>query len=93
MKISELKPGNVYNLKFTIMSLGPIKENVPGTKVRDGVIQDETGNVKISLWNDETEKFYIEDKMIMQIGWCKEYEGHLQISTGKFGKMKHDKGD
>ena len=56
------------------------------TKVQDMTVQDKTGkNVTLILWNSQTGEFVPGDKVLMKDGYCKEYQGNKQISTGKFG--------
>lgn len=88
MKISELEPNSkVVNLVFNFDVLEEKKESTNGVPVQEGVISDETGQAKITLWADYAGKFKQGDKAVMSTGWCKEFEGALIVSTGKFGKI------
>ena len=89
MKLNELeKNKKVISLVGTISHLDEPKETPTGAKLQEGVFEDETGQVKITLWGEEANKYKVGEKVLMETGWCKEFEGALQISTGKFGKMK-----
>ncbi len=88
MKINELEvKSKVINLVATITSMGEIQQTPQGVDNRECLISDETGQVKFYLWETQVEQYKIGDKILISGGWCKSFEGELQISTGKFGKM------
>ena len=49
--------------------------------------KDETGEIQVSLWNDQIAQVNEGDKIVIEQGWCGEYKGTKQLSTGKFGKL------
>ena len=51
-------------------------------------VKDETGTVKMTLWNEDIESVKVGDKIHLQNGWCSEFRDELQISSGKFGKIE-----
>lgn len=51
-------------------------------------IKDESGDMQLTLWNDETDQFAQGDKVKLTDGWCKEWNGNMQASTGKNGKLE-----
>jgi len=57
-------------------------------KVCNVKVKDASGEVKMTLWNDDVEKVNIGDKIHVQNGWCSEYQGEKQVSAGKFGKIE-----
>ncbi len=56
-------------------------------KVADCVIEDDSGNIKLVLWGDEIDKIKVGDRVKIENGFVKEWNGELQLSVGKFGKM------
>ena len=56
-------------------------------KLASAVAKDDTGEVKLTLWNDQIEQVKVGDKIKIENGWAKEYRGELQISTGIYGKL------
>ena len=92
MAIKDLKPnsGNV-NLTLEVVS----KES-PRTfekfgksgRVCNAKVKDDTGELKLTLWNDEIDQVSVGDKIQIQNGWCSDYKGELQLSAGKFGKIE-----
>ena len=92
MKISELKPktGSI-NLEFEIAEKGEIREfNKFGRsgKVCNAVAQDSSGKVKLTLWNEDVDKVNVGDKVKLTEGYVGEYQGEMQLSTGRGGKLE-----
>ena len=92
MAIVDLKPrqGNVDLVVEVIEKEDAREFNKFGKtgKVCNAVVQDETGKVKLTLWNDDCDKVNIGDKVHIINGWVGEYQGEMQLTTGKFGKME-----
>jgi replication factor A1 len=57
-------------------------------KVCNAKVKDETGELTLTLWNDDVDKINQGDKIHLQNGWCSEYKGERQVSAGKFGKLE-----
>ena len=55
--------------------------------VANAKAKDETGEVKITLWNDDVGLVKPGNKITIENGWVSEYQGELQLSTGRFGKL------
>ena len=92
MKISELtvRQGNV-DVEGTVKEIGEIKNfNKFGRELRvaDAMLEDDSGTVKLSLWNDDVEKFKAGDKVKITNGYVNEFQGEKQLTAGKFGKME-----
>lgn len=90
MNTSELvKNSKVFNLIGEITFLHPpTSAAVTGSPVQEGIIADSAGQVKISFWDDQVGQFKVGDKIMMSTGWCKEFNGELQVSSGKYGKIR-----
>jgi replication factor A1 len=94
MKIDELKPKcSVDKIDLTIVE----KEDPRGYISRLGVkgmvcntvAKDDVGSrIGLTLWNDEIEKINVDDKVRITNGWVKEWNGNLEISAGRFGKVE-----
>jgi replication factor A1 len=97
MKINELQPrqGKV-ELVATIVDKGKErtfqKENGAG-RVANATVQDETGSIKLSLWNEQIDQVDIGDMISVTNGYVSEFKGEMQLSTGKFGKLEIIKGE
>lgn len=57
-------------------------------RVANAMIKDETGEIKVTLWNDDIDVVNVGDKIHIQNGWCSEYRDEKQLSSGKFGKIE-----
>ena len=57
-------------------------------RVCNAKLKDETGEIKLTLWNDDIDSVKVGDKIHLQNGWCSEYKGERQLSSGKFGKIE-----
>lgn len=90
--VKELQPkqGNV-NIELDILDVGQPREfqkfGKPG-RVASAVGKDETGDVKLTLWNDEIDRIKGGDRIRITNGYVSEWQGELQVSTGRFGKIE-----
>jgi replication factor A1 len=57
-------------------------------RVCNAKVKDETGELKLTLWNDDVDKVSVGDKIHIENGWCSEYRDEKQLSSGKFGKIE-----
>lgn len=57
-------------------------------KVCNATVKDATGTVTLTLWNEDVDKVNVGDKIHIENGWVGEWQGELQLSTGKFGKLE-----
>ena len=92
MAIKDLQPrmGNV-ELTAVVSDKGAVREfNKFGKtgRVCNATLKDETGTVSMTLWNDDVDKVETGDKIQISNGWVGEYQGEMQLSTGKFGQLK-----
>jgi replication factor A1 len=74
-----------------IVDVGEIREfNKNGNVLRvcDAKLKDESGEIKLTLWNEEIDLVKIGDKVKISNGYCGEYQGEKQLSAGKFGKLE-----
>ena|SRR3989344_1666535 len=55
--------------------------------------KDETGEISVTLWNDDCDKVQEGDTIVIKDGWCNEYKGQKQVSTGKKGTLEIKKGN
>lgn len=92
MKISELKAGQgKVDVECRVKSKAePRTVNKYGKdlKVANAVVEDESGEVKMSLWNDDVDKVNIGDMIKVTNGYVSEFNGEKQLTSGKFGKLE-----
>ena len=56
-------------------------------RVCNAKIKDDTGELNLTLWGDEIDQVNEGDKISIVDGWVKEFNGELQISAGRKGKI------
>jgi len=92
MKISEINPGQ-GNVDVTV-EVSSIEEPREfekygkTLKVANAMVKDDSGEIKMTLWNDDIEK--VKQGMTLHItnGYASEFKGEKQLTTGKFGKFE-----
>tara|TARA_Y100000310_G_scaffold334097_1_gene413027 strand:+ start:7176 stop:7472 length:297 start_codon:yes stop_codon:yes gene_type:complete len=91
LKVNEIKAKQaVPEIVLEIVSKSEIRdfatERASG-KVCNAAGKDDTGEIKITLWNEQCNDVNEGDKIKIENGWVSEYQGEKQLSTGKFGKL------
>ncbi|MBI4175567.1 MAG: DNA-binding protein [Candidatus Aenigmarchaeota archaeon] len=92
MKISHLKANSNATLEeVEVIEKGEVREflkfDKPG-RVCNAKIEDDSGDIQLTLWNDEIDTVETGDKLKITDGWVKEWNGQLQVSRGKNGKIE-----
>ena len=97
MSISDLKVGDgKVSVEANVKEVGEARTfNKFGRDLRvsNAVIEDESGSIKLSLWNDDVDKVKVGDKVKIVNGYVGEFNGEKQLTTGKFGSLEVVKGD
>ncbi|MBD3259959.1 DNA-binding protein [Candidatus Woesearchaeota archaeon] len=92
MKINELQPkqGKVEIVVEITEKEEPREFTKFGAvgKVCSCKAKDETGEIKLTLWNDQIDQVDVGDKVKISNGYVNEYQGEMQLTTGKFGKLE-----
>lgn len=92
MKVADLKSGVG---KVDVSVIVKSKEN-PRSMIKFGkelvlcncIVADDSGEVKMTLWNDDVTKVGVGDKIHITNGYVNEYQGEIQLTAGKFGKIE-----
>ena len=92
MSISELNAGqgNVA-VEGTITEVGESRTFSKFGKemtVANAILKDDSGTIKLSLWNEDASKYKEGDKIKIENGYVNEFQGEMQLTAGKFGKME-----
>jgi len=92
MQVKDLKPrlGNV-NIELEVIEVGETREfqKFGNTgKVANATAKDDTGQIKVSLWNEDVGKIKAGDKIRITNGWVSEFQGEMQLSAGRLGKLE-----
>ena len=56
-------------------------------KVADAVVADESGSIKLTLWNEQIDQVNVNDNIKIENGYVTSFKGEIQINVGKFGKL------
>ena len=92
MQVKDLKPkqGNV-DIVIDVVDVESPREfqkfGKPG-KVANAVAKDETGDIKLTLWNEDIDKVKAGDKVHLMNGYVNEWQGEMQLTTGRMGKLE-----
>ncbi len=93
MKIADLKPNqrevNLEEVK--VVELSPVRTfsrfGEPG-RVCNALIKDDTGEVSFTLWDSDVDKVKEGDTLRINNAYVKEWQGRLQVNTGRRGSFE-----
>ena len=94
MKIADLKARTTCDeITLTVIEKKPVRDFTSGTgsrgKVCDAKCMDDSGdNITLTLWNKDIEQVEANQKIKITNGWVGEWQGKLQISKGRTGKLE-----
>lgn len=92
MKISELQAGqgNVDIEAEVVEVSAPREFNKFGRNlsVATAIIKDDSGTMKMSLWNQDIDKVKQGSRIKVTSGYVNEFQGEKQFTSGKFGKIE-----
>ena len=57
-------------------------------RIVDAVVADETGSIKMTLWNEQIEMVNVGDNVKIDNGYITSFKGEIQLNVGKFGSLK-----
>jgi replication factor A1 len=56
-------------------------------KVATAIIEDDTGKIKLTLWNEQINQVKVNDKIKLEKGYVSTFRGELQLNIGKNGLL------
>jgi replication factor A1 len=56
-------------------------------KVATAIIEDETGKIKLTLWNEQIGMVKVNDKIKLEKGYVSSFRGELQLNVGRNGVL------
>ncbi len=56
-------------------------------RVANAIIADETGTIKLTLWNDQIEQVNVNDMVKVENGYVTSFRGEIQLNVGKYGTL------
>ena len=92
MKISELKPGmRNIDLTFKIDDISQTRDVMSregkSLRVADATVSDDSGKVKLTLWNEQIDEVAVNNSYSIQNGYITSYRGETQLNVGRLGKL------
>jgi replication factor A1 len=82
---------NFEQLDLEITSKGEVRSfanQKASGKVCNLAAKDDTGEIKVTLWNEQCDQFEEGDNIVIKDGWVSEYNGEKQVSTGRNGSIE-----
>jgi replication factor A1 len=93
MNIAELKSGmKRISVEAKVVEKGTPRQVMSrfGTEtytVADATVADESGKIKLTLWNEQIAQVKVDDKIKIENGYITSFKGEIQLNVGKFGKL------
>lgn len=92
MKANKIKPG----MKSLDLELKVVDKEEPHTfendngegRVATAICEDDSGEVKVSLWNEEIDKVSVGDEIKIENGYSRLFKNEVYVSAGKYGELK-----
>ena len=93
MKIENLRNGmKQVDIDAKVIEKAPTREVMSRYKnetyrVATAIISDDTGKIKLTLWNEDIEKVSENDSIKIENGYVNSFRGEIQLNVGKYGKL------
>lgn len=93
MKIAELRDGlrrvNVEGQVVEISEPREVRSKFTGEtfRVAEATINDDSGTIKLVLWNEQIGQLKLNDQVRIENGYTKSFRGEVQLNVGKYGKL------
>ena len=93
MKINELHDGmKRVNIQARVTEKSDTREVVSRFKdqtyrVATATVSDETGTVKLTLWNEQIGLVKVNDTVRVENGYVTSFRGEIQLNVGKYGTL------
>jgi len=56
-------------------------------RVANATISDETGKIKLTLWNNQIDEVSVNDNIKIENGYVTSFRGEIQLNVGRYGKL------
>lgn len=57
-------------------------------RVAEYVLKDDSGTVKLVLWDDQIDQVHKDDKVKVSNGYTSAFRGEVRLNVGKYGKIE-----
>ena len=55
--------------------------------VADAVVADDSGSIKLTLWNEQIDQVNVNDRVKIGNGYITSWQGELQLNVGRYGTL------
>jgi len=59
--------------------------------VATAIINDGSGSIKLTLWNDQINQVEVNDTVKIDKGYVTSFKGEIQLNVGKYGTLNVEK--
>ncbi len=93
MKIAELRDGlrriDVEAQVIEVSEPREVSSKFTGEtyKVAEATIKDDSGTIKLVLWNEQIGQVNVSDTVKIENGYIKSFRGEIQLNVGRYGKL------
>jgi replication factor A1 len=93
LKINELQNGmKRVEVEATVVEKATPRQVMSRFKdetytVADAIVQDDTGTIKLTLWNEQIEQVNVNDNIKIENGYVTSFKGEIQLNVGKYGTL------
>ncbi len=93
MKINELRDGmKRVSVEGKVTEKGEAREVMSRFKdqthqVANAIIADDTGTIKLTLWNEQINQVNLNDNVKVENGYVTSFRGEIQLNVGKYGTL------
>ena len=76
-EVTEISEGRTVNLR----SGGE-------ARVADCTLQDDSGSIKLSLWDEQIDAVQVGSKVRIDNGYTNSFRGEIRLNVGRYGKLE-----
>jgi len=92
MKIAELRAGmRRVDISAKVTEVSDTRDVTTRTgeqmKVATAVVNDESGSVKLTLWNEQIGQVRVDNTVKVENGYVTSFRGEIQLNVGRYGKL------
>ena len=93
MKINQLRDGmKRVDIEAKVVEKGNTREVMSRFKdetykVASAVVADDSGSIKLTLWNEQIDQVKANDTVTIENGYVDSFRGETQLNVGRYGKL------
>jgi replication factor A1 len=93
LKIKDLKDGmKRIEIEAKVTEIQPPRQVMARYRdvvhrVANAMVSDDTGSIKLTLWNDQIDQVHVNDNVKIENGYITSFRGEIQLNVGRYGKL------